>query len=74
MIEHAFDTIRVVGLQGCQIVDVTDRSRRGVILGSNDANDRTLRVRWADGTVEEVEADSIRYAVEVILRHAQRLL
>jgi hypothetical protein len=62
------------GLQGCHIIDITDRSRRGVILGSNDAAGNTLRVRWDDSTIGPVDADSIQYAVEVILRHAQSLL
>jgi YD repeat-containing protein len=62
-----------MGLQGCHIVDITDRSRRGVILGSNDAAGQVLRVRY-DGAVDVVESDSKRYAVEVLLRHAQRLL
>ncbi len=68
--------VRVVGvaLQGCAIVDVTDRSRRGVILGSNDPHDRSLRVRWDDGTLEAVPSGSTRFAVEVLLSHAQQLL
>jgi hypothetical protein len=63
-----------MGLQGCHIVDITDRSRRGVILGANDAQWTTLRVRWDDGAVENVESDSNQFAVEVLLCHAQRLV
>jgi hypothetical protein len=63
-----------MGLQGCQIVDITDRSRRGVIIGGADAAWQTLRMRWGDGTIETVESDSIRYAVGVLLCHAQQLL
>jgi hypothetical protein len=63
-----------MGLQGCHIIDITDRTRRGLILGSDDAAGNTLRVRWDDGTIEPVDTDSIQYAVEVILRHAQPLL
>jgi hypothetical protein len=58
--EHVFDTLVHMGLQGCHIVDITDRSRRGVILGANDSHWTTLRVRWDDGTVQNVESDSNR--------------
>jgi hypothetical protein len=42
--------------------------------GCGDAVSRTLRVRWNHGTVASGVADSIRYAVEVILSKAQQLL
>ena len=44
-LEHVFATVAGTGLQGCQIIDITDRSRRGVILGAANAHLTSLRVR-----------------------------